>query len=213
MFYALRLHGDEQFHSNLLAWLLDPRGSHGLGDFFLQRFLVEIGAPRAIRAADRPSTTVQREKGLELDGEYGRLDIWLLNESADVDFVCAIENKVWASEGEGQLAWYRRVLARDHDGQRVHHVFLTPRGVQPDDPAEREHWITMSYTDIVRVVEGTIAAAGDAANGDVLAFLRQYAVTLRRKIVPEVSNDVDKLARRTGQSRLIVFGITSDAKY
>ena len=196
VFYALRLHGDEQFHSNLLAWLLDPRGSHGLGDFFLQRFLVEIGAPRAIRAADRPSTTVQREKGLELDGEYGRLDIWLLNESADVDFVCAIENKVWASEGEGQLAWYRRVLARDHDGQRVHHVFLTPRGVQPDDPAEREHWITMSYTDIVRLVEGTIAAAGDAANGDVLAFLRQYAVTLRRKIVPEVSNDVDKLARR-----------------
>lgn len=118
----------------------------------------------------------------------------MLNESAN--FVCAVENKVWASEGEGQLAWYRKVLAHGHPGQRVHLVFLTPRGVMPDDPTEREHWTSMSYADILRLVEGTVAAAGDAANYDVLAFLRQYAITLRRNIVPEVSNDVHKLARR-----------------
>ena len=194
VFDALRLHGDEQFHSNLLAWLLDPRGSHGLGDHFLQRFLGASGAARAIPAVHRSSTVVRREKSLEFHGEYGRLDIWMLN--VDADFVCAVENKVWAPEGEGQLAWYRRVLARDHEGQHVHRVFLTPRGVQPDDPQEREHWTTMSYTDILRLVEDTIVAAGDAANEDVLAFLRQYAITLRRNIVPEVSNDVHELARR-----------------
>ena len=194
VFDALRLHGDEQFHSNLLAWLLDPKGGHGLGDHFLQGFLAACGASRAIRAADGPSTIVRREKSLELDGEYGRLDIWMLNDSAN--FVCAVENKVWASEGEGQLAWYRRAQARDHHGQRVHRVFLTPRGVSPDDPAEREHWTTMSYADILGLVEETMAAAGDTANGDVLALLRQYAITLRRNIVPEVSNDVHELARR-----------------
>ncbi len=196
VFDALRLHGDEQFHSNLLAWLLDPRGSHGLGDHFLQRFLAASGAPRAILAAHWPSTLVRREKSLELHGEYGRLDIWMLNENSDGGFVCAVENKVWASEGEGQLAWYRRVLAHDHHGQRVHRVFLTPRGVPPDDPRERELWMTMSYTDILRLVEETMAAAGDAVNEDVLAFLGQYAITLRRNIVPEVSNDVHELARR-----------------
>ena len=196
VFDALRLHGDEQFHSNLLAWLLDPRGNHGLGDLFLQGFLAESGAARAIRAADRPSTVVRREKSLELDGEYGRLDIWVLNETSDGGFVCAIENKVWASDGEGQLAWYRKVLACDYPDQRVHRVFLTPWGVPPDDPQEREHWMTMSYTDVLGLVEETIAAAGDAANEDVLAFLRQYAITLRRNIVPEVSNDVHELARR-----------------
>ena len=150
VFDALGLHGDEQFHSNLLAWLLDPRGSHGLGDHFLLRFLAASGAPRAIPASDLPSTVVRREKSLELDGDYGRLDIWMLN--VDAEFVCAVENKVWASEGEGQLAWYRKVLACDHHGQRVHLVFLTPRGVPPDDPQEREHWMTMSYTDILRLV-------------------------------------------------------------
>ena len=194
VFDALRLHGDEQFHSNLLAWLLDPRGNHGLGDHFLQRFLVASGASRATPAAHRPSTVVRREKSLEFHGGYGRLDIWMFN--GDVDFVCAVENKVWATESGDQLAWYRKVLARDHPDQRVHRVFLTPRGVPPDDPQEREHWLTMSYTDILRLVEGTMAAAGDAANEDVLAFLRQYAITLRRNIVPEVSNDVHELARR-----------------
>ena len=194
IFDTLGLDGSEEFHSNFLAWLLDPKGSHGLGDHFLQGFLVASGASRAIRAVDRPSTVVQREKSLELDGGYGRLDIWMLNQNAD--FVCAVENKVWSPESGDQLAWYRKVLARDHHGQRVHLVFLTPRGARPDDPAEREHWKTMSYTDVLRLVEEATAAAGDTANEDVTALLRQYAITLRRNIVPEVSNDVHELARR-----------------
>ena len=194
VFDVLGLDGSEEFHSNYLAWLLDPKGSHGLGDGFLQGFLAVSGASRAIGAADRPSTTIRREKHLELDGGYGRLDIRILNESAK--FLCAIENKVWAPESGNQLAWYRKVLARDYPDHRVHRVFLTPRGVMPDDPEEREHWTTMSYTDVLRLVEGAIEAEGDSGNKDVMAFLRQYAITLRRNIVPEVSNDVHELARR-----------------
>ena len=103
VFSTLGLDGSEEFHSNFLAWLLDPKGSHGLGDHFLQGFLMASGASRAMRAVDRPSTLVRREKSLELDGEYGRLDIWMLNENSDGGFVCAIENKVWASEG--RVSW------------------------------------------------------------------------------------------------------------
>ena len=205
LFDALGLHGDELFHSNLLAWLLNPVGSHGLGDRFLQGFLAASGVPRAMRAMHRPSTVVQREKSLECDGEYGRLDVWMINESAN--FVCAVENKVWATEGEGQLAWYRKVLARDYPNHRVHFVFLTRLGAPPDDPEEREHWTTLSYTDIMRLVEEAIAAAGDTANGDVLAFLRQYAITLRRNIVPEVSNDVHELARRIYRKHKEAIGL------
>ena len=194
VFDALGLHGDEQFHSNLLSWLLDPRGSHGLGDHFLQGFLVASGASGAISAVNRPSATIRREKSLQLDGGYGRLDIRILNENAE--FVCAIENKIWAAESGDQLAWYRKVLERDHKGYRIHLVFLTPRGVKPDDPTEREHWTTMSYTNVLRLVEGIIEPGGQTANEDVMALLRQYAITLRRNIVPEVSNDVHELARR-----------------
>ena len=111
-FDALKLHASEEFHSNFLAWLLDPKGSHGLGDYFLLQFLAASGARRAIGPAARPSTTIRREKQLEFDGSYGRLDIRILNEGAG--FLCAIENKVWSPESGGQLSWYRKVLERDH---------------------------------------------------------------------------------------------------
>ena len=194
IFDVLGLDSSEEFHSTFLAWLLDPKGSHGLGDHFLQGFLAVSGAPRAIRAGDRPSTTIRREKHVALDGGRGRLDIRILNESAR--FVCAIENKIRAPESGNQLAWYRKVLEHDHPDCRVHRVFLTPRGVMPDDPEEREHWTAISYTDVLRLVEGAIAPEGNSANEDVVAFLRQYAITLRRNIVSEVSNDVHALARR-----------------
>ena len=54
IFDVLRLDGSEEFHSNFLAWLLDPKGSHGLGDNFLRGFLLASGASCAIRAVDRP---------------------------------------------------------------------------------------------------------------------------------------------------------------
>ena len=194
IFDVLGLDSSEEFHSTFLAWLLDPKGSHGLGDHFLQGFLAVSGAPRAIRAGDRPSTTIRREKHVALDGGRGRLDIRILNESAR--FLCAIENKIRAPESGNQLAWYRKVLEHDHPDCRVHRVFLTPRGVMPDDPEEREHWTAIFYTDVLRLVEGAIAPEGNSANEDVVAFLRQYAITLRRNIVSEVSNDVHALARR-----------------
>ena len=194
IFDVLGLDSSEEFHSTFLAWLLDPKGSHGLGDHFLQGFLAVSGAPRAIRAGDRPSTTIRREKHVALDGGRGRLDIRILNESAR--FLCAIENKIRDPESGNQLAWYRKVLEHDHPDCRVHRVFLTPRGVMPDDPEEREHWTAISYTDVLRLVEGAIAPEGNSANEDVVAFLRQYAITLRRNIVSEVSNDVHALARR-----------------
>ncbi len=195
LFDVLRLDGSEEFHSNFLAWLLDPKGSHGLGARFLQGFLAASGAYRAIRSTDQLSTTIGREHYLERDGESGRLDILICNENAR--FLCAVENKVWSGESGDQLAWYRSVLAGEYPGHQIHLVFLTRRGEEPDNPGEHGHWQQMSYTAILRLVEQTIEAAnGTANNEDVSAFLRQYATTLRRNIVPEVSNDVHALARR-----------------
>ena len=77
-----------------------------------------------------------------------------------------------------------------------HLVFLTPGGDEPESEEERDHWTRMSYTDILRLVERTTKERDKSANADVAALLRQYAVTLRRNIVPEVSNDAHTLARK-----------------
>ena len=135
-----------------------------------------------------------RERHVELDGSRGRLDIRILNQVAE--FLCVIENKVWSAEGDGQLAYYRQALANDYPGYRIHRVFLTPEGRPSADEGEGDQWTPMSYTQILEIVETHINMDQDSLDQDVIAFLRQYAITLRRNIVPDVSNDVHQLARR-----------------
>ncbi len=194
IFRTLELDGAESFHSNFLAWLLRPEESHGLGDCFLREFLTEIGAARAVRAGTRMSTTVRREQQLELDGDSGRLDICIRNEQAG--FLCAVENKVWSPESGDQLAFYRKALKTLYSDYTMHLVFLTPRGDMPENATEWDHWTTLDYSRIRQILDRTIEAKGATVHQDVAAALRQYAITLRRNIVPEVSDDVHELARR-----------------
>ena len=195
IFRVLGLDGREEFHSNFLAWLLNPRGSHGLEGFFLQRFLLQSRLGRgAIKADAISSTEVSRERHLELNGYQGRLDIQIRNDT--VQFLCVIENKVWSAEGDGQLSFYRQALAKEFPKYRLHHIFLTPLGASPDEQEEKGQWTTISYSDILKVVDDTIEEKGKSINTSVKAFLSQYAITLRRNIVSEVSNDVQQLARR-----------------
>ena len=42
IFEILRISKNEIRHSNFLSWLLDPNGTHKLGDIFLKRFLREV---------------------------------------------------------------------------------------------------------------------------------------------------------------------------
>ena len=194
VFHSLGLDDKEEFHSNFLAWLLSPKATHGLGSYFLQALLRSLGWRGVITAPTSGRTTVTREHGISLPDETGRLDIRILNE--DSKFVCAIENKVWSPESGSQLAFYRKALKTHFSGYRVERVFLTPTGALPEDPEEQEHWSTMTYKDILGLVEQTLQEKEDTAHEDVRALLRQYATTLRRNIVPEVSDEVHRLARQ-----------------
>ena len=121
IFDELGMHGSEEFHSDFLAWLLNPKASTDLGDRFLRSFLARSRTPRVLRAAERLSTTVERERPVE--GGRGRLDIFMCNE--DATFVCVVENKVWLGESGNQLAFYRAALAKAYPGFTIHRVSLT----------------------------------------------------------------------------------------
>ena len=67
----LGLSDDEEFHSNFLAWLLNPRQNHGLCDYFLRGFLLLTGAYAEVGADDWLGTSVYREWRNEVDGQPG----------------------------------------------------------------------------------------------------------------------------------------------
>ena len=175
----------EEAHSDVLAWLLNPKGDHLMGDYFLRSFLRETKAATAeqLRDSSWSNTNVLREWYNVVEGRAGRLDILILNQ--DAQFLCAIENKVFSGEHSGQLTRYRKSLKRQYRNYHRSHLFLTRHGTLPMRPRERCRWTSVDYWTVLRLVESTIEHWGGRGTEGVMAFLRQYARTLRRNIVPD----------------------------
>lgn len=180
-----RLWRDEEFQSNLLAWLLDPRGDHGAGDAFLKGFLRCTGAPAELVSADWEGATVIREWANEVCGIEGRLDILILDETRGV--LCAIENKIFSAEHTCQLTRYRKALENRYGRCNRHHVFLSPNGVLPEKKEDRKYWKAANYTTVFELVQQLARSEAVAIRQDVRGFLTQYATTLRRNIMPDTS--------------------------
>ena len=186
------LWGWEEFHSGVVAWLLDPKQNHGYGDWFLKDFLNRAGVRQSGHSDDWSETEVTREWGNEVDGQQGYLDILVVSEAHQV--LCAIENKVFSSEHSEQLTRYRLALDADYSTFARYHVFLTRRGELASRGEEREYWTPFMYSAVFEILGQLLECTGSSTNEDVRAFLRQYAASLRRNVMPETS--VPQLARK-----------------
>ena len=186
------LWASEEFHSNLLAWLLSPTQSHGLGDRFLQQLLHRAEVPEAVRSVDWSAAEVIREWEHVVNGQLGYLDILIRDETVRV--LCAIENKTFSDEHHEQLTRYRNALKMAYPAFTRYHVFLTPQGTEPYRDEEKEYWQPLTYSTICELLQQMVDNDDRSPNSDVRAFLRQYATTLRRNLVPDTS--VSQLARR-----------------
>ena len=185
------LWSDEEFQSNVLAWLLNANESHTAKTTFIGGFLSRTGAPKKLRQVDWSNSVVIREWENFVDGRQGFLDILVFNEQQGV--LCAIENKVFSNEHSCQLTRYRRALESRYPFFEKHYVFLTPNGVCPHKPEDREYWKPVAYSTVLKEVQRIVENDTSLNDEDVRLFLKQYATTLRRNIVPDTS--IPALAR------------------
>ncbi len=112
----------EEAHSNLLAWLLDPEESHGLGDQFLRAFFKKV--------FDKEPSSYSAVK-VTREGQEGedRPDIVVEGKN----WWLVIENKVYSAERPGQTVKYaRRWGMKGKIRENVFLVFLTPSGTDPE---------------------------------------------------------------------------------
>ena len=186
------LWGSEEFHSNVLAWLLDPNQAHGCGDRFLKCFLINAGADLADELGDWSGAEVEREWENQVDGEWGYLDILIVNKAEKG--LCAIENKVFSEEHSRQLTRYRKALERKYPNFARSYVFLTPARTLPFREEERAHWTSLGYAVVFDIVQQMVEGKDGPTKKDIEVFLRQYAVTLRRNIMPDTSTS--QIARK-----------------
>lgn len=90
--------------SEVIAWLLDPSGSHAQGDRFLQAF---VRSCLGWQDFDAARATVRLEAHC---GQQRRIDILIESGSAAI----AIENKPWAEDQPNQVKDYLAFLNRGY---------------------------------------------------------------------------------------------------
>ena len=179
-FNAIRLLGVERAevpHSNVLAWLLDPRSAHGVGGTFLELLLRRACPAIPPNAGGR--WAVRRE--------WRYIDLLLVNEVART--VVAIENKVDSEEHSDQLGRYFEVVERGFATYSRHYLFLTPEGY----PGSRAEWLPISYKDVGACLRSAI----DQCPGAPVAeseFARQYLDILEGEFM--INSESDRICRQ-----------------
>jgi hypothetical protein len=173
---TMRLTRKELCHSDILAWLLDPDGSHAQRELGFHLFLKQVNLPKEY--AGRNYRVIR-----ELSGEESQLDIVI---EAEGEFIIGIENKIDSEEGDKQTEREWRDLQRRKQSLSiptgVTAFFLTPDESKPLCKSFR----TISWQVIANVFE---AFADEAGAELVRVFARHYAETIRHDIATEIEDE------------------------
>ena len=186
---------DENSHSDLIAWLLNPRRAPTIAPLALAgltRGLEERDEwMRRISAAiPRELVSVRREMliGRELadSDDLCRVDIVV----SGPGFVLAIENKVWSSEHSDQTTTYWSWLEQVDVKKTLRGgLFLSPSGLT----ATCSNFLPVSYIDLVSALLEAPSAGPIMPTEEIV--LASYLKTLARGILPVEMRAIMEAAR------------------
>ena len=196
LFNVLGVTRSELQHSRVIAWLLDPRESHGLGDYFLRNFLSQaatIAEEREIKCLAFTPADFDGWKftNVEVARERHNIDILLIDGSNG--FACPIENKVGSDERSDQLSRYLGIVEREYKGLTPFPIYLTPDGRKPQKRQDAERWIPFGYEVVADLIARILEAHHSTISADVSSFLKQYERTIRRRVL-DTPSGIDRLA-------------------
>lgn len=179
VFNVINVTSDEvRLHSKFLAELLNPKGSHGQDDIFLNLFAKQFKID-----IDTSSATVEVEKniGVKTDTSGGYLDIYV-KDNKDKSFI--IENKIYAPDQENQLLRYY-----NFDSQNL--FYLNLLGDEPSVDScsslivDKDFKIISYKTDII---EWLFACRKEAVELPLLREGITHYINLIKKLTGQSSN-------------------------
>jgi len=188
IFEKLSLQYYEIRHSNTLAYLFNPKEDHGLSDYFIKRFLVNVYSnsstnisPITIDSMDLSDVIIKRE--------YKNTDILIISKRNSL--VICIENKILSSESENQLITYKKSINSIFPKYKKGFIFLSPTGIEPSDT---DNWIVADYEIINRILSNILTLKSDDLGDQQNTFLTHYLTIIRRYLL-EKTNEKE-LARK-----------------
>lgn len=194
IFTALNILQKENIHSNFLSWMLDPKESHGLGDYFLIIFLKRVLIQTTGFLEEEPSifdVEGWNFEDVEVIREWKNIDIML--RSSQDHFVCIIENKVYSKEHSKQLQRYKEIISEEYPSYKRLLIFLSIEGEPPSD----EEYIPIGYNNIVEILEIVLKNKEDQIGQEIFVFINHYLKMLRRYIMKD--SEIQEICKKIYQ--------------
>lgn len=132
-------------HSAIIAELLNPQGSHGSGDVYLQLFLQSIPELQTVEI-DTSTANVEVEYRIPVpkgSKPMGRIDILIYSNKQAI----IIENKIDAEDQLKQLFRYRKFAEEEYANHQI--LYLTKKGTSASEESlngmTKEDYVQISY--------------------------------------------------------------------
>lgn len=177
LFEILKIERFEIRHSNFLAWLLDPKGSHGLGSNFIRRFLYDIALDDRSHNFSVFEVNNLNFESVSIRREWNNIDILIVFD----DYVFIIENKVHHKETNGQLIKYLETVtsAFPEPKYKIVGVFLNVDGYESSLP---DKYINFSFETILKYLE-QLLKIDTTLNERAKIYIEDYITSVRNNIM------------------------------
>lgn len=191
----MRMEGMELRHSNILAWLLDPLETHGLGDRFLKSFLSEALRGESAKGMPTALEITQADlQDIEVRREWQHIDIFLLSRRNNWAFI--VENKFHAAQHKGQLSKYidkvRSSFEPEEGKLDIRGVFLTLHDEEPAEPS----YVSIGYDAVCDLLTRAMQTEGQSLGKEVQVFLSHYIEIIKEAAgMSEERERFERLAR------------------
>ena len=193
----LRVAHKELQHSNLLAWLFDPNGTHKLNDFFIKEFIKlyykeneykDLGSKKSLSVFDFINLNFS---DLEIKREHKNIDILILSKSNR--FCIMIENKIYSNERKGQLTKYRKYIEDKYPEYKYKIYIYLSLFEQDISENESENYVKLTYQHIKKLINQILDNESIAITTNTSFVLTQYVQTL--KTLMNENQEIEKIAR------------------
>lgn len=170
-------------HSHFLAWLFDPKGNHGIGDYFLKRFLLDIVKD------DRADFNVLQihdllQNNIIIHREKFNIDILIEFDKT----IIVIENKIHASEGGDQLQRYKNSVLKHYPNKKPVFVYLTKYG---NEASMNDTYIECSYQNhILNYLNELVKYKRESLQEHVLIYIKDYINNLNNNVMKQSEANV-----------------------
>lgn len=179
----LKVSHKELQHSNFLAWLLSPQETHNLGDFAFKEFIKiyfkenefqDLGDEKGLSVFD----FVQLDfDDLVIKREYKNIDLIFLSKKNE--FCMVVENKIYSSEGNGQLTKYRNFAEKEYSDYKYRIYIYLSLEEQKLSQLGNQYYVQITYEHVIKLLNQLLTSEQINLAEQTRFVLEQYLKTLK----------------------------------